>query len=166
MTGAGGESSHSFSANGSEPSSSMTAESSMGSAESATLSSSVLLKRMQMRNRLLGVPSTAAVLLDEDGNSLSQTPGEEENLILNSQQVPLEFATGVDYLSLMDDIRNFVAFRGIVPGQVTTEDILHQFNNNLPPKSAAIFRALLNELCNFHRDVHGQGVWELKPELK
>lgn len=79
---------------------------------------------------------------------------------------PLDFATGVDYQSMMEDIRSYVAFRGLVPGQATTTDLLEEFNGKLPPRGAPLFRALLGRLCTFTRDVNGQGVWQLKTEFR
>jgi len=118
-------------------------------------SSQDLLNRMKTRNRLLGLPTTTQF----------QSPDEEEHMILNST-TPLEFATDVDYKSMLDDIRNFVAFRGQTPGQVTTNDILTEFNQKLPTGGAPMFRALLKQICTFSRDVHNQGIWQLNPEFQ
>ena len=119
------------------------------------LSSSDLLDRMKMKNRLLGLPGEDSVFLSAN---------EEESLILDT--TPLEFATGVDYHSMMENIRSFVAFRGVVPGQVLTTDILGEFDGKLPARGAPLFRALLNQLCTFTRNVHNQGIWQLKPEFQ
>lgn len=118
-------------------------------------SSGDLLSRMKARNRLLGLP-------EED--SAFRPANEEESLILDT--APLEFATGVDYQSMMDSIRSFVAFRGVIPGQVSTTDVLNEFDGKLPVRGAPLFRALLNQLCTFTRDVHNQGIWQLKPEFQ
>ena len=114
------------------------------------------------RNRLLGLPGCQGSSSSAGLNSVN----EEEDLILNCDSVPLEFSDGVDYKFMLDDIRNFVAFRGVTGGQVTTEDLLSEFNGKLPVKGAAIFRALLKEICTFSRNVHGQGVWQLKIEFQ
>ena len=135
-----------------------------GEAE-APVSSQDLLARMMARNRLLGVSPNACQSEDGRHSSLQTEASAEEDLILNSHSVALEFSSGVDYKTLLDDIRNFVAHRGTVPGQVSTGDILSEFDGKLPPKSAAIFRALLRELCTFSRDVHGQGVWQLEAQF-
>lgn len=132
--------------------------------KSARLSSSDLLKRMQKRNRLLGVPSDRSS--NEDARSSLQAVNEEETFIMGSDSAPLEFAPDVDYKTILDDLRSYVAFRGVVPGQVSTQDLLDEFNVKLPPRSAPIFRAFLKELCDFHRDVNGQGMWQLKPEFR
>ena len=120
---------------------------------------------MAARNRLLGVPGSAAPPDDDDESYLGQAR-EEENLIHQSAPVPLEFATGVDYRSMMDEVRSFVAFRGVVPGQVSTSDLLNEFNGKLSTRGAPLFRALLKQLCNFTRNVHGDGIWQLKPEFQ
>lgn len=130
---------------------------------STAFSSQDLLNRMANRNRLLGLPEASD---DEDSNSSFQSPNEEENLILNTHKSPLEFAPEVDYRTMMDDIRNFVAFRGVNPGQVYTDDLLAEFNEKLPLRGAPLFRALLSQLCTFSRDVHNNGIWQLKPEFQ
>ena len=123
---------------------------------------------MQSRNRLLGLPSSGAGN-DEDDSDDDETAlgtAREEEALISSTTVPLEFATGVNCESMMEDIRSFVAFRGVVPGQVSTADLLNEFNGQLPPRGAPLFRALLSRLCNFSRDVNGQGLWQLKPEFR
>lgn len=127
------------------------------------LSSQDLLSRMQARNRLLGLPDNSA---DDCTGSFFRSANEEESLILETQSAPLEFATGVDYHTMTENIRSFVAFRGVTPGQVTTTDILNEFDGKLPLRGAPLFRALLNQLCSFTRDVHNQGIWQLKPEFQ
>lgn len=126
------------------------------------MGSSDLLSRMKARNRLVGLPEQDS----ENTEDSLQSASVEEPLILNSQPAPLEFATGVDYRTMMDNIRSFVAFRGIIPGLVTTADLLAEFNGNLPPKGAPLFRALLNQLCSFTRNANGEGVWQLKLEFQ
>lgn len=130
-------------------------------------SSRDLLNRMQARNRLLGLPGSISADDDSDegNNARLGSANEEESLIANSD-LSLEFASGVDYRSLMDDIRNFVAYRGVVPGLVTTANLLDEFNGRLPSRGAPLFRALLKQLCTFTRDNHGEGVWQLKPEFQ
>lgn len=128
------------------------------------MSSRDLLSKMKARNRLLGLPGTSTERNDEEFTFRSVN--EEESLILDTQAAPLEFATGVDYNSMMDNIRSFVAFRGVNPGQVATTDLLNEFDGKLPARGAPLFRGLLNQLCTFSRDVHNQGIWQLKPEFR
>ena len=130
---------------------------------STAFSSQDLLNRMAKRNRLLGLPKASD---DEDSNSTFQSTNEEESLILNTQTSPLEFAPEVDFRTMMDDIRNFVAFRGVNPGQVFTDDLLAEFNDKMPSRGAPLFRALLSQLCTFTRDVHNRGIWQLKPKFQ
>lgn len=128
------------------------------------MSSRDLLSKMQARNRLVGLPGSSVDGSDQD--SSFRTSNEEEILILQTNHAPLEFASGVDYHSMLEDIRSFVAFRGVVPGQVSTTDVLNEFNGKLPSRGAPLFRAFLNQLCNFTRDVNNQGIWQLKPEFQ
>lgn len=113
---------------------------------------------------MLGLPGSSTERSDLD--SAFRSVNEEESLILETHAAPLEFATGVDYHLMMDNIRSFVAFRGIIPGQVSTSDLLNEFDGKLPLRGAPLFRALLNQLCIFSRDVHNQGIWQLKPEFQ
>lgn len=118
---------------------------------------------MQARNRLLGLPGSAA---NEPNDSAFRAANEEESMILQTDAAPLEFAVGVDYHTMTEEIRSFVAFRGVTPGQAFTTDLLNEFDGKLPLRGAPLFRAILNQLCTFTRDVHNQGIWQLKPEFQ
>ncbi|KAK4022360.1 hypothetical protein OUZ56_007831 [Daphnia magna] len=147
----------------SNPSESIAACSGIPGSSTAVLSSRDLLSRMQARNRLLGLPGSAA---NEPNDSAFRAANEEESMILQTDAAPLEFAVGVDYHTMTEEIRSFVAFRGVTPGQAFTTDLLNEFDGKLPLRGAPLFRAILNQLCTFTRDVHNQGIWQLKPEFQ
>lgn len=65
---------------------------------------------------------------------------------------------------LLGDIRNFIAFQSRKNGEATTEEILNRFKDKLPVNQTAVFKALLNKICDFHRE-DKIGVWQLKPEF-
>ena len=66
---------------------------------------------------------------------------------------------------LLKEIRDFIALQGQVNGQATTKEILDQFSGRLPASNAAMFKAMLYEICDFTR-YHGDGVWILKEEYQ
>ena len=66
---------------------------------------------------------------------------------------------------LLKDIRDFIATQCRVNGQASTEEILRQFSHQLPASNAAVFRAMLREICDFSRST-GEGLWILKPDFR
>lgn len=67
---------------------------------------------------------------------------------------------------LLDDIRTFVSFGASIDGRATTEEIITQFRDRLPPQSSALFKQMLMQICEFHRLPSGQGVWKLIPDFR
>ena len=65
------------------------------------------------------------------------------------------------HFELLVEVRDFIALRGKVNGQATTGEILEQFAKKLPFSDAALFKAMLYEICDFTR-YHGDGLWILK----
>ncbi|GFT87465.1 DNA excision repair protein ERCC-6 [Nephila pilipes] len=66
---------------------------------------------------------------------------------------------------LLVDLRNFIAFQSAVNGQATTKELLDAFKDKTPITQTAVFKALLNKLCDFSR-ASGEGTWYLKSEFK
>ncbi|GBL90945.1 DNA excision repair protein ERCC-6 [Araneus ventricosus] len=66
---------------------------------------------------------------------------------------------------LLADLRNYIAFEGAVCGQATTKELIDAFKEKVPVTQTAIFKALLNKLCNFSR-TSGEGTWYLKSEFR
>ena len=66
---------------------------------------------------------------------------------------------------LLKDIRDFIATQCKVDGQASTSEILEMFSSRLPRSDTAVFRSLLNEICDFGRHL-GDGLWSLKPEFR
>lgn len=66
---------------------------------------------------------------------------------------------------LLKDIRDFIATQCKVDGQAYTSEILENFSSRLPQSDTAVFRSLLNEICDFARHL-GDGLWSLKPEFR
>lgn len=71
----------------------------------------------------------------------------------------------LSHSELLMEIRDFIALRGKVNGQATTGEILEQFAKKLPFSDAALFKAMLYEICDFSR-YHGDGLWILKQEFR
>ncbi|XP_026581186.1 DNA excision repair protein ERCC-6-like [Pseudonaja textilis] len=66
---------------------------------------------------------------------------------------------------LLSDIRHFMAFQAQLPGQASTREILQEFGSKLTTEQCCTFRELLRNLCTFHRQSGGEGLWTLKPEF-
>ncbi|XP_010188165.1 PREDICTED: DNA excision repair protein ERCC-6-like, partial [Mesitornis unicolor] len=117
-----------------------------GESSSGALDSSSLLAKMRARNHIL--------LPQRTGNE-----GEE-----NHRQEPAPGVT--EYDELLVDMRNFIAFQARVDGEASTKELLQQFESKLPVAQSYVFRELLRNLCTFHRNPSGEGVWRLKPEFR
>lgn len=104
------------------------------------MSSEELLSRIHARNFLL--PD-----YDYDGPGTSSVRGE-------------------DNMELLADIRNFVAFCGMVDGQATTQELVDRFKDRLPPGNSPLFKAMLQQICDFQRAPDGVGLWRLKAEFR
>ncbi|XP_025031409.1 DNA excision repair protein ERCC-6 isoform X1 [Python bivittatus] len=118
-----------------------------GESSSSVLDSSSLLAKMRERNHLTG----------SQGRD-DQTEGSFQHTIT----VP---PTATEHDELLLDIRNFIAFQAHVPGQASTQEILHEFESKLTMEQSCVFRELLRNLCTFHRRSNGEGLWKLKPEF-
>jgi hypothetical protein len=70
-----------------------------------------------------------------------------------------------EYVELLREIREFIAFRAMVDGQASTAELLSEFGDKLPAKDSPLFKQMLNQLCT-HRQVDGQRIWRLKLEFR
>ncbi|KAK0043155.1 DNA excision repair protein ERCC-6 [Biomphalaria pfeifferi] len=105
-----------------------------------TLTSNDLLSRIKSRKRI----STIAVAEDDD----FLRPDQPQAIDRKDEE-------------LLEDIRNYVAFMGNVNGQATTDEIVLNFGKRLPKSDAPKFKAMLNQICDFHG-----GLWKLKSEFR
>ena len=69
------------------------------------------------------------------------------------------------HADLLDDIRAFVSFGAQTNGQATTDEIVSHFKDRLPSESSALFKQMLNQVCEFHRTSGGTGLWKLLPDF-
>lgn len=127
-----------------------------GEGSSGILSSSQLLSRMRQRNRGIALDSE-----DEDGESYN--PDYPSTATIDEESLEPEVQENIDLLA---DIRNFVAFQAEVDGQASTQEILGRFKERLPPSQTPFFKALLTQICDFHRESSGKGIWSLKGEFR
>lgn len=127
-----------------------------GVGSSGMLSSSELLSRMRQRNKGLALES-------EDEDETDYNPDYPSTATLDEVSLDPEVQENIDLLA---DIRNFVAFQAEIDGQASTQEILSRFQERLPPSQTPFFKALLTQICNFHRDNSGQGIWSLKGEFR
>ncbi|NWR71103.1 ERCC6 protein, partial [Centropus unirufus] len=119
-----------------------------GESSSSALDSSSLLAKMRARNHLT-LPQQAGIEGDE-----------------NPQQAPAPVPCSTEYDELLVDMRNFIAFQARVDGEASTRELLNEFESKLPMEQSCVFRELLRNLCTFHRNPTGEGVWRLKPEFR
>ncbi|NXP11683.1 ERCC6 protein, partial [Thinocorus orbignyianus] len=119
-----------------------------GELSSGVLDSSSLLAKMRARNHLV-LPQR----VEDEG---------DENHPRGSAPVP----PATEYDELLVDVRNFIAFQARVDGEASTQELLHHFESKLPVEQSCVFRELLRNLCTFHRNPSGEGVWRLKPEFQ
>ncbi|XP_009876532.1 PREDICTED: DNA excision repair protein ERCC-6, partial [Apaloderma vittatum] len=119
-----------------------------GESSSSALDSSSLLAKMRARNHLL-LPQQRVNEGDE-----------------NHQQPPTPAPGSTEYDELLVDMRNFIAFQARVDGEASTRELLNEFESKLPVAQSCVFRELLRNLCTFHRNPNGEGVWKLKPEFR
>ncbi|XP_021935615.1 DNA excision repair protein ERCC-6-like isoform X3 [Zootermopsis nevadensis] len=122
------------------------------------MTSSELLSRMRARNRLLEPMVKPELECREEG--LQDNNPADSILTLPSVSAQEE------HVELLTDIRNFVAFGGSMDGRASTEEILAQFSERLPPGSSPLFKFMLSEVCEFHRLTSGQGVWKLRSAFR
>ncbi|NWU62400.1 ERCC6 protein, partial [Pterocles burchelli] len=118
-----------------------------GESSSSALESSSLLAKMRARNYLVFPQPT-------------ENEGDENHL---QARTPAPVST--EYDELLVDVRNFIAFQARVNGEASTQEILHEFESKLPAAQSCVFRELLRNLCTFHRNPDGEGVWRLKQEF-
>ena len=55
---------------------------------------------------------------------------------------------------LLEDIRNYVAFMATREGEASTQELVLNFGSRLPKSDAPKFKAMLNQVCDFH-----SGLW-------
>lgn len=122
------------------------------------MTSSELLSRMRARNRLLE-PMVKPELEPTD-------EGLQEDNPANNIPAPPPVPAQEEHVELLTDIRNFVAFGGSVDGRASTQEILAQFSERLPPGSSPVFKFMLSEVCEFHRMPSGEGVWKLRSDFR
>ncbi|XP_072439302.1 DNA excision repair protein ERCC-6 isoform X2 [Chiloscyllium punctatum] len=109
-------------------------------------SSSSLLAKMRARNHLT---LSQSLEIDESSEPAAVPP-----------PVPTE------HDELLVEMRNFIAFQASTDGQATTTELLQEFQSKLSPAQTAVFRELLRNLCTFHRNASGDGIWTLKLEFR
>ena len=115
-----------------------------------SMSAKELLTRMKERNRLL--PNQGRSNFYE-GQDLFQPDAYQG------------FESNVDLLA---DIRNFIAFQNDSAGngESTTEALVIHFKDKLPPVKNPLFKALLNEICDYSKNSTAKGIWRLKQDFR
>ena len=117
------------------------------------MSSQELLKRMRVRN--YHVKPNDHQHSDDDNND---SDGGEQN---SAWRKSISVETNPEFLELITDIRNHVAFGCCIDGQAATDELISHFKERLPPQDSALFKAMLKQICEFTRK-EGIGIWRLK----
>ena len=90
---------------------------------------------------------------------------ENNDLVTGNTSTPASGDISKGHKEFLRDLRDFVALRGSIDGQATTDEILHKFSKRVPLGGAAMFKSLLSEICTFYRQ-NGRGIWRLKDEYR
>lgn len=120
---------------------------------SGVMSSGQLLARMKQRNHMIKMQANEEEHQPRDDNVDSGDTNEDNGSAEGAQ------------IELITEIRNFVAFQCAIDGQATTEELLNEFKNKLPPQDSAKFKFMLKQICFFDKN-NGIGIWSLKPEFR
>ncbi|KAG7163278.1 DNA excision repair protein ERCC-6-like [Homarus americanus] len=123
---------------------------------SSLLSSSQLLSRMRERNK--GITEDC-----ENEDSDDYDPDYPSTAAIETEDVEPEVQDNIDLLA---DIRNFVAFQAKVDGRASTQEVIERFRDRLPSEQTSFFKALLTQICDFHRETNGKGMWSLKGDFR
>ncbi|XP_070580138.1 DNA excision repair protein ERCC-6-like [Ptychodera flava] len=119
--------------------------------DAAMPASSDLLAKMRERNH---------VILDADVDSFSDS----DEGAGGSTSVPIREKGEKD--ELLEELRCFIAFQASVNGQASTDELLTEFKDKLAHKDSVYFKAMLRQICTFHRNSEGVGMWRLRAEYR
>uniref|UniRef100_A0A915KJ94 DNA repair and recombination protein RAD54-like n=1 Tax=Romanomermis culicivorax TaxID=13658 RepID=A0A915KJ94_ROMCU len=86
------------------------------------------------------------------------THGPTEFSSLNNNHMP-------KYADILTELRNFVEHGSSKSGRASTKEIIQKFGNRVALQDSAVFKNLLNRICDFSREADGQGVWLLKSQF-
>ncbi|XP_032221486.2 DNA excision repair protein ERCC-6 [Nematostella vectensis] len=87
------------------------------------------------------------------------------NNILPNEETGPSYMQSTEHDALLAEMSDFVAHRGRVPFQASTDELVARFKDQLPKNNSAVFRALLRRICVFSRGEEKGGIWTLKPEF-
>ena len=113
----------------------------VGTSGATAVSSSDLLSKMRVRNEVMKPDNED----DEDDTDI--------------------FVSDENSLELLKRMREFIMFECTKFGQATTKELLKEFGPKLPPSNSARFKAMLQSICDFDKNI-GPGVWKLKSDFR
>ena len=119
----------------------------------SAMSSQELLKRMRVRNYHTKPQEQRS---DDDNSDTEQNPAWRD---------AISAETNPEFLELITDIRNHVAFGCCIDSQASTDELIEHFKERLPPKDSALFKAMLKQICDFSKR-EGIGIWRLKTTFR
>ena len=140
-----------------------------------SMSSSELLSIMKKRNRL-----ESHLNPDQDQQDDLFRPDDQQDHGEGSEE-----RVHQGDMDLLTDIRNFVAFQvdhqpptpapaievlydfqAETDGEASTAELLNKFKSYLPSQKSPLFKAFLQQICDFNRNHEGKGIWKLKTEFR
>ena len=123
------------------------------------MTSTQLLSIMRTRNMLVSsVPGGGEAA--EDGDDLFRP--DEAGTSGQTADPGVEQGT----MDLLADVRNFVAFQAEADGEASTVELVSRFKRSLPSQQSPLFKAFLQQICDFSRNHEGKGIWKLKQEFR
>ena len=123
------------------------------------MTSSQLLEIMRSRNKLVSSVS-ASNDQDEDDDLFRPDDAGADNRDEASESVDQRD------MNLLTDVRNFVAFQAEVDGEASTSELVNKFKRSLPSQQSPLFKAFLQQICDFSRNHEGKGIWRLKRDFR
>jgi len=122
------------------------------------MTSSDLLALMKNRNRIVStVPKDT-----EEESELFRPDHQRQASSVENKEAEVDQGN----LDLLADIRNFIAFQAAVDGEASTSELVGKFQRSLPSQQSPLFKAFLQQICDFHRNQEGRGIWRLKSDFR
>lgn len=133
-------------------------EGSSGSGGHQLMTSADLLARIKARNRVVAATTMTTAVAEEEDSLFFPA-------VAAASRSEDDDGFGGQNSDLLADIRNFIAFQAQADGEASTAELVSRFRRSLPPQQSPLFKALLQQICNFRRE-DARGMWRLKREFR
>lgn len=125
----------------------------------APMSSSDLLNSIRKRN----------FSPNSDSDTEAATPSDvvvPSPVMSKSKSLPDLNSVGTRYEGILTELRHFIAFGSKIDGKASTDEILRRFGTRVALQDSAVFKSLLQKICDFTRSTNGDGLWVLKNDFR